>query len=95
MIKEINTPAGVKTMLLGYQTIKDLTKFQKEKLSEFQLMEKMAHSAFNVFETRKNLPLTTMDEMLEWFDEPRAFLEVQAAITEFTENFTEKGSPKA
>lgn len=95
MIKEINTPDGPKAMLLGYESLKLLAKLQKEQLDEFSMLEKVALSGFNTYEKRQDLPLTQLEQMLGWFDEAGTFLEVQEAITAFSENFTRKESPKA
>lgn len=95
MIKEINTPDGPKSMLLGYETLKQLVKLQKEGKDEFELMESVALFGFNVFEKRKEQDQTTKEQMVDWFDDPEIFLQVQDAITEFSENFTKKESQKA
>lgn len=95
MIKDINTPDGTKTMLLGYQTLKDLVKLQKEGMDEFEMLEFIALSGFNTFEKRKKQKLTTKDQMLSWFDDHVIFLTIQEAITEFSANFTGKESLKA
>lgn len=95
MIKEINTPDGPKSMLLGYETLKQLVKLQKEEKDEFELMESVALFGFNVFEKRKGQEQTTKEQMVEWFDDSEIFLQVQDAISEFSENFTKKESQKA
>lgn len=101
MIVEINTPAGIKTMLLGYEALKHMAAMQKSNdKTEIELVEEVALKAFNVFSKRKGLDAVTVEDLYEWFDDFEVFVKVQESITDFCENFTKKvslnpGTPKA
>lgn len=94
MIIEINTPDGPKSMLLGYQTLKHLVELQKSEKNEFELIEAIALHGFNIFAKRKGQKEIKKDQMLKWFDDPEVFMTIQKAVTDFSENFTPKESPK-
>jgi hypothetical protein len=95
MIVDINTPDGTKSLLLGYETLKLIAALQKQgDKTEFELIELITVSGINVFAKRKGLPAVTLDQVIEWFDDLSIFQTVQEAITEFSENFTQKGSLK-
>jgi hypothetical protein len=92
MIKAINTPAGEKTMLLGYEVIRFMTKPVTEGKDEFDQIEDIALLGFNTWNKRQNLPAITREEMLSYFDDENAYLDVIDAVKAFNENFTKRVS---
>jgi hypothetical protein len=92
MIKPINTPAGEKTMLLGYEVIRFMTKPVAEGKDEFDQIEEIALIGFNTWNKRHNEPQITREEMLSYFDDENAYLDVIDAVKAFNENFTKRVS---
>ena len=93
MIIEINTPAGSKSILLGYETLKLLASLQKQgDKTAFELIEQITLSGMNAFAKRTGTELVTLEQVIEWFDDFTVFHKVEEAITEFSENFTKKVS---
>jgi len=93
MISEITLSSGDKfTMLLGYESVKTLAKGQQAGEDEMTLVENVALSAFNTWEKRNQLPQTSRDQMVEWFDDFGVFFQVKDAVEAFSVNFSQKVS---
>lgn len=92
MIKEINTPSGPKTMLLGYEVIRFLAKPVKEDQTELDQIEDAALIGFNTWSKRQSQPEVSRDEMVSWFDDLDVYTDVINAVKEFMENFSKRVS---
>jgi hypothetical protein len=92
MIKEINTPSGPQTLLLGYEVIRFLSKPVKEDTNELDQIESAALIGFNVWNRRQGNPEITKDQMILWFDEIDTYTDVINAVKDFMLNFTQRVS---
>jgi hypothetical protein len=92
MIKEIKTPEGIQTMLLGYEAIRFLTKPLKEDQDFMDQLEKAALIGFNTWNKRNNKPEINQETLIGWFDDMDVYTEVIKAVKVFSENFSQRVS---
>lgn len=93
MIHTIKTPAGDRTMLLGYEAIRYLSKPLDEGMDYLDQIEQTALIGLNVHARRNNQPQITKEEMISWFEEDEeVYLQCIEAVKSFAQNFSRRVS---
>lgn len=91
----IKTPAGEKTMLLGYEAVRYLSKPLEEGQDFLDQIEHAALIGFNTYAKRAGEIEITKEEMITWFDDIEVYTEVIESVKKFAENFTQRVSGEA
>lgn len=90
MIKQINHNGTVRTIILGYLALKEMSIGQSQNLDGLQVIENVAVVGFQTAAKREGTPVPTREEVQEWFDDFSFYMAVQEAVEEFSVNFSKE-----